>query len=87
MTCSDYSVNNRPLGAGYDSRGKPRSLSELTNIAVSSVSATSGIYTVNITPLTGTDVTIHGRLIANAIIGSANYFSALGDVQLPSALS
>ena len=87
MTCSEYYANNRPLGAGYDSRGNARSLTELTNIAVSSVSAYNGIYTNSVTPVSGTDFTVYGRLIADAIIGSANYFSALGDVQLPAPLT
>lgn len=81
MTCSDYTTNNRPLGAGYDSRGNPRSLSELANISVSSVSATVGLYLNNITPLTGTTVTINGNLVATGgvSVGDA-YFSALADV-------
>lgn len=83
MTCSEFTSNNRPLGAGYDSRNHPRSLTELTSINVSSVIATSGITTSSITPITGNggDLVINGRIVAQAIIGSGNYFSALGDVQ------
>lgn len=62
MTCSNYTVNSRPIGVGYDSLGRVKSLSELTDIAVSSVNTSS------ITPI-GATLMVMGPLSAVSYLG------------------
>lgn len=64
MTCADQTTNNRPVGVGYNSRGTPIGLSELTDISVSNVSAAESVNTNTIVPLTGGTVTVVGTLSA-----------------------
>jgi hypothetical protein len=85
MTCSDFTTNNRPLGAGTDSRGRARSLVELSGINVTDVSSTGSIYASSITPGVATDLIIYGRVSATAYLGAggggATTFLGLSDVE------
>lgn len=59
MTCNDNTVNNRPLGAGYNSQGNPQSLVELTALSFSSA-----------TPYSGSSIIFYGAISAASYLGN-----------------
>lgn len=84
MSCPDFSTNNRPVGIGYDSRGRARGLSELTSVSVSSLSATTSI-TVPVIVASDGSLIIEGSVSAtDGFLGTggtgATVFPELGDV-------
>lgn len=83
MSCSDYTVNNRPIGVGYDSDSKPRSFAELSAVTVDSVSA-SELYVDDVHTNSSYPIIFHGSISATSYLGAGgggvSNFVDLGDV-------
>lgn len=89
MACENYSTNGLPVGIGYDSNNKPKSLVELSEISVTGVTATNASITNatlnQVNPvIPGGTVTFNGAIAAESFIGlggtGANAFHELNDV-------
>lgn len=83
MSCSDFTVNYRPVGVGYDSNSKPRSFAELSAVTVDSVSA-SELYVDDVHTNSSYPIIFHGSISATSYLGAGgggvSNFVDLGDV-------
>ena len=97
MVQSTFTTNNKPLGVGFDSKSRPKSLMELTTMEVATLSATTissvDLVTSSIESLDGglTTIIIKGNVSAVAFIGAsgtgASALVDLTDVDIPSLAS
>lgn len=69
-----YTVNNRPLGAGYDAEGGPKSLVELKTLNVSSIQPAASSLVIS------GDVTINGDISADNLVGGSTIGPLLASI-------
>lgn len=70
----DYTINNRPLGAGYDAAGEPRSLVELKTLFVSGIEPAASSLTIS------GNVTINGTVSAYNLAGGTTLGPLLASI-------